>query len=129
MRNVWKGFVIGSVIGAAIGVALDKTNPESNESIKNVWKGLLIGSVAGSTVGVFVDGGSKAGRRLVEAGSELDFEAKADRLRAQAERVAKSDVVQSAADRARDAARSGAEVLHHANDAVSDLAASLDIRT
>jgi hypothetical protein len=129
MRNVWKGFVIGSVIGAAIGVALDKTKPRSDTSIKNVWKGLLIGSVAGSTVGVVVDTGSKAGRRLVEAGSEVDLGAKADELRAQAERVARSDVVQTAADRARDAVRGGADILHQANDAVGDLAASLDIRT
>ncbi|HET8930089.1 MAG TPA: hypothetical protein VFN21_05470 [Acidimicrobiales bacterium] len=129
MRNMWKGFVIGSVMGAAIGIALDKANPESDDLIRNVWKGLLIGSVAGSTVGVVVDGGSKAGRRLVEVGTEVDFGAKADELRAQAERVAQSDVVQTAADRARDAARSGADVLHQANDAVGDLAASLDIRS
>lgn len=129
MRNVWKGFVIGSVIGATIGIVLDRTDPESNESIRNVWRGLLIGSVAGSTVGVVVDGGSKAGRRLVEAGSDVDFGAKADELRAQADRMARSDVVQTAADRARDAARSGSDVWHQANDAVSDLAASLDIRS
>lgn len=118
MRNVWKGFVIGSAAGAAIGIILDKTRSEPSERLANVWKGLLIGSVAGSTVGIVLDSGSKASQRLVQAATEADFGAKASELR---ERAADSQVVQTATDRAHEIARTGADVLHQANEAISDI--------
>ncbi len=90
--------------------------------MRNVWKGFIIGSAVGTGIGVLLDSGTRAKRRIVEAGQDVDVGAKAAELR---DRAAKSDLVQSAAERAREAARSGADVLHQANEVVSDAAANL----
>lgn len=95
MRNVWKGFVIGSVAGAVIGLVLDGGSKASER----------IGEAASN-----VDFSAKAS----------DLGAKASELR---DRAAKSDVVNLATDRAQDAVRTGTDALSHAKEAVSDIAA------
>lgn len=96
--------------------------------MKNVWKGFLIGSVAGAAIGLVLDGGSKAGERIGAAASDVDLGAKATQLGSKAgdlrDRAAKSDVVNLAADKAKEAVRAGAEMLDQAKDVVSDKAAS-----
>lgn len=89
--------------------------------MRNLWKGFVIGSIAGATIGVIVDSGSKASHRIAVAASDVDLSAKASELR---ERAVKSEVVHTAADRAREAARTGVDALHQAKDAVEDRAAN-----
>jgi hypothetical protein len=87
--------------------------------MRNLWKGFVVGSVVGATIGFVVDSGSKASNRLAQAASDADLGSKAREL---GERAASSDVVKSATERAHEVAHVGADGLHHAKEAVDDLA-------
>jgi hypothetical protein len=76
--------------------------------MKNVWKGFVVGGLLGAAIGLVLDGGAKARTTVAEATAEADL---AGRARELGHRVASSDVVHQAADRAHQVAEIAADKL------------------